>query len=159
MSNNGYFHRYLDHVALSLEVYSFGTTGRIKGLELTHQNFIAITTSVNHSEMPVLIERFDFQDMLKAVERFKVTYMSVLSPLVVAMAKSEVVMRLGPGAEVNTPKAEKLYSLAGNWAGLGPNTLLLDICRGTRTLGLTLAHRFGIVTCLRHSQQSFNSRF
>nr|GEV41609.1 4-coumarate--CoA ligase-like 9 [Tanacetum cinerariifolium] len=31
--------------------------------------------------------------MLKAVERFKVMYMSVLSSLVVAMAKSEVVMR------------------------------------------------------------------
>nr|GEX15635.1 4-coumarate--CoA ligase-like 9 [Tanacetum cinerariifolium] len=113
MSNDGYLHRYLGHVASSLEVYSFGTTGRIKGLELTHQNFIAITTSVNHSrfvmdknddnliyqisfllgETPVLMERFDFRDMLKAVERFKVTYMSVLPSLMVVLAKSEVVMR------------------------------------------------------------------
>ncbi|GKA81574.1 hypothetical protein Tco_0788266 [Tanacetum coccineum] len=90
MSNDGYLHRYLGHVALSLEVYSFSTTGRIKGLELTHRKFIAITTSVNHSETPVLMEKFNFQDMLKAVERFKVTYMSVFPSLVVAMVKSEV---------------------------------------------------------------------
>ena len=44
-------------------------------------------------DTPVLMERFDFEHMLKAVKRFKVTYMPVSPPLVVAMAKSEVVMR------------------------------------------------------------------
>ena len=47
--------------------------------------------------------------------------------------------------QVNTLAAEKLYSLAGEWAGLGPDTLLFDICCGTGTIGLTLAHRVGIV--------------
>uniref|UniRef100_A0A2P2L4Y6 Uncharacterized protein MANES_04G021900 n=1 Tax=Rhizophora mucronata TaxID=61149 RepID=A0A2P2L4Y6_RHIMU len=47
--------------------------------------------------------------------------------------------------QVNTLAAEKLYSLAGDWAGLGPNTLLFDICCGTGTIGLTLAHRVGMV--------------
>lgn len=47
--------------------------------------------------------------------------------------------------QVNTLAAEKLYSLAGDWAGLGPDTLLFDICCGTGTIGLTLAHRVGMV--------------
>ncbi|KAI4322254.1 hypothetical protein L6164_021965 [Bauhinia variegata] len=47
--------------------------------------------------------------------------------------------------QVNTLAAEKLYSLAGDWACLDPDTLLFDICCGTGTIGLTLAHRVGMV--------------
>ncbi|KAF3665835.1 Zinc finger CCCH domain-containing protein 24 [Capsicum annuum] len=47
--------------------------------------------------------------------------------------------------QVNTLAAEKLYSLAGDWASLGPDTLLFDICCGTGTIGLTLANRVGMV--------------
>ncbi|XP_050213040.1 zinc finger CCCH domain-containing protein 24 [Mercurialis annua] len=47
--------------------------------------------------------------------------------------------------QVNTFAAERLYSLAGDWAALGPDTLLFDICCGTGTIGLTLAHRVGMV--------------
>ncbi|GAV66391.1 RRM_1 domain-containing protein/zf-CCCH domain-containing protein/tRNA_U5-meth_tr domain-containing protein/RINGv domain-containing protein/Methyltransf_31 domain-containing protein [Cephalotus follicularis] len=47
--------------------------------------------------------------------------------------------------QVNTLAAEKLYALAGDWAGLDPDTLLFDICCGTGTIGLTLAHRVGMV--------------
>lgn len=47
--------------------------------------------------------------------------------------------------QVNTLAAEKLYSLAGDWACLGPDTLLFDVCCGTGTIGLTLAHRVGMV--------------
>ncbi|KZV34575.1 zinc finger CCCH domain-containing protein 24 [Dorcoceras hygrometricum] len=47
--------------------------------------------------------------------------------------------------QVNTLAAEKLYALAGDWADLGPDTLLFDICCGTGTIGLTLAHRVGMV--------------
>ncbi|XP_042512558.1 zinc finger CCCH domain-containing protein 24-like [Macadamia integrifolia] len=47
--------------------------------------------------------------------------------------------------QVNTLAAEKLYLLAGEWAGLGPDTLLFDVCCGTGTIGLTLAHRVGMV--------------
>lgn len=47
--------------------------------------------------------------------------------------------------QVNTLAAEKLYSLAGDWAGLGPDTLLFDVCCGTGTIGLTLANRVGMV--------------
>ncbi|XP_051134439.1 zinc finger CCCH domain-containing protein 24 isoform X2 [Andrographis paniculata] len=47
--------------------------------------------------------------------------------------------------QVNTLAADKLYSLAGDWAGLNSDTLLFDICCGTGTIGLTLAHRVGMV--------------
>lgn len=47
--------------------------------------------------------------------------------------------------QVNTLAADKLYSLAGDWADLGPDTLLFDVCCGTGTIGLTLAHRVGMV--------------
>lgn len=48
--------------------------------------------------------------------------------------------------QVNTLAAEKLYSLAGDWADLSPDTILFDICCGTGTIGLNLAHRVGMVT-------------
>ncbi|XP_042389161.1 zinc finger CCCH domain-containing protein 24-like [Zingiber officinale] len=47
--------------------------------------------------------------------------------------------------QVNTLAAERLYSLAGDWADLNRDTLLFDICCGTGTIGLTLAHRVGMV--------------
>lgn len=47
--------------------------------------------------------------------------------------------------QVNTLAAEKLYTLAGEWAGLNDDTLLFDVCCGTGTIGLTLAHRVGMV--------------
>lgn len=42
-------------------------------------------------ETLVLMQRFDFEGMLKAVEKYRITYMPVSPPLVVALAKSEVV--------------------------------------------------------------------
>ncbi|KAJ8504104.1 hypothetical protein OPV22_004990 [Ensete ventricosum] len=108
-------------------LYSSGTTGRVKGVALTHRNFVALTVA-NHAltreaedELPpvalftiplfhvfgfmmalravvlgetiVLMERFDFGAMLRAVERYRVTYMPVSPPLVVAMAKSDEAAR------------------------------------------------------------------
>ncbi|KAL6510907.1 hypothetical protein OROGR_022031 [Orobanche gracilis] len=60
---------------------------------------------------------------------------------------SNLKFSISPSAffQVNTPAADKLYSLAGEWADLGPDTLLFDICCGTGTIGLALAHRVGMV--------------
>uniref|UniRef100_A0A164XGZ4 Uncharacterized protein n=1 Tax=Daucus carota subsp. sativus TaxID=79200 RepID=A0A164XGZ4_DAUCS len=107
-------------------LYSSGTTGRVKGVELTHRNLITVIANLYHNkrasledeelsvalftlplfhvfgffmlirgfalgETLVLMERFDFVKMLEAVEKYKVTYMPVSPPIVVAMAKSDVV--------------------------------------------------------------------
>ncbi|KAL0380209.1 UNVERIFIED_CONTAM: 4-coumarate--CoA ligase-like 9 [Sesamum angustifolium] len=42
-------------------------------------------------ESVVLMEKFDFVKMLEAVERHRVTFIPVTPPLVVAMAKSDLV--------------------------------------------------------------------
>ncbi|KAJ9676689.1 hypothetical protein PVL29_021956 [Vitis rotundifolia] len=107
-------------------LYSSGTTGRVKGVLLTHRNLISLIAGFHHNrfekeedaprpvslftlplfhvfgffmlvravslaETLVLMERFDFENMLKAVEKYRITYMPVSPPLVVALAKSELV--------------------------------------------------------------------
>ncbi|KAL8478572.1 hypothetical protein ACS0TY_030454 [Phlomoides rotata] len=111
-------------------LYSSGTTGKVKGVVLTHRNLIAMITGLYHNkqaadennvyikpvslftlplfhvfgffmliraaalgESVVLMPRFDFVDMLEDVKRHRVTYIPVTPPLVVAMAKSDLVAK------------------------------------------------------------------
>ncbi|KAE8736300.1 4-coumarate--CoA ligase-like 9 [Hibiscus syriacus] len=109
-------------------LYSSGTTGRVKGVMMTHRNLIAkmaavgafntsqgesnekprgsvtfVTVPLFHvfgfyillaavlsADSVVLVERFDFEEMLRAVEKYKVTTMPVSPPLVLAFVKSEL---------------------------------------------------------------------
>ncbi|EYU23108.1 hypothetical protein ABFS82_09G065900 [Erythranthe guttata] len=120
-----------DSVAI---LYSSGTTGKVKGVVLTHRNLVAVIGGFYHhkfsgdggkaaaeeevyihpvslftlplfhvfgffmlikaaamGETVVLMEKFDFVKMLEAVERHRVTYIPVAPPLVVALAKSDLV--------------------------------------------------------------------
>ncbi|CBI15627.3 unnamed protein product, partial [Vitis vinifera] len=80
-------------------LYSSGTTGRdgprpvsLFTLPLFHVfGFFMLVRAVSLAETLVLMERFDFENMLKAVEKYRITYMPVSPPLVVALAKSEFV--------------------------------------------------------------------
>ena len=106
-------------------LYSSGTTGRVKGVVLTHRNLITLIAALFHNwtageeaprpvslftlplfhvfgfymlvsavsmaETLVLMERFDFEKMLKSVEKYRITYIPVSPPLVVALAKSDIV--------------------------------------------------------------------
>ncbi|XP_012489008.1 4-coumarate--CoA ligase-like 9 isoform X2 [Gossypium raimondii] len=107
-------------------LYSSGTTGRVKGVMMSHRNLIAMMAAIHHhntieadgSDNPprsvtfftvplfhvfgffmllgavlsadtvVLTERFEFAEMLRAIEKYKVTFMPVSPPLVLAFVKS-----------------------------------------------------------------------
>ncbi|XP_071848571.1 tRNA (uracil-5-)-methyltransferase homolog A-like isoform X2 [Apostichopus japonicus] len=43
--------------------------------------------------------------------------------------------------QVNTKAAEVLFQTAGDWAEVTKDSVLLDVCCGTGTIGLSLAHR------------------
>ncbi|GLI67852.1 hypothetical protein VaNZ11_012143 [Volvox africanus] len=55
----------------------------------------------------------------------------------------ELRFRISPTAffQVNSPATCALYKVVGDWAAAEPSTLLLDICCGTGTIGLTMASR------------------
>ncbi|XP_045803451.1 4-coumarate--CoA ligase-like 9 [Trifolium pratense] len=112
-------------------LFSSGTTGKIKGVLLTHRNLIALiggfcylkhayddgvenephpvslfplplfhvfgffmlVRALAMGETLVLMQRFDFEGMLKAVQKYRITYMPVSPPLVTAFAKSELVKK------------------------------------------------------------------
>lgn len=55
--------------------------------------FFMLVRAVAMGETMVLMERFDFEDMLRAVEKYRVNYMPVSPPLIVALAKSDLVKK------------------------------------------------------------------
>uniref|UniRef100_A0A8C5H376 tRNA (uracil(54)-C(5))-methyltransferase n=1 Tax=Gouania willdenowi TaxID=441366 RepID=A0A8C5H376_GOUWI len=56
--------------------------------------------------------------------------------------------------QVNTGAAELLYSAVGEWAQLDQDSVLLDVCCGTGTIGISLAKRVKKVIGIELSQEA-----
>ena len=61
--------------------------------------------------------------------------------------------------QVNTVAAEALYRLAGEWASPNGKSLLLDVCCGTGTIGLTLAKDVAKVVGVDIVEESIKDAF
>lgn len=125
--------------------------------------FFMTLKAVAGAETVVLMERFDFTAMLRAVERYKVTYMPVSPPLVVAMAKSELVEKYD---------LRSLETIACGGAPLGREVAerfvarfpLMEIVQGygltettggiTRTLGVEESQHYGSAGRLSQSMEA-----
>jgi len=55
--------------------------------------FFMMVRALAMGETLVLMQRFDFEGMLRAVEKYRITYMPVSPPLITAFTKSELVKR------------------------------------------------------------------
>lgn len=179
-------------------LYSSGTTGRVKGVLLTHRNLIALIAGFFHLQrvpeensphpvsmftLPlfhvfgffmlvravatgdtlVLMEKFDFEKMLKAVEKYRVTYMPVSPPLVVAMAKSDIVKKydlsslqgLGSGGAPLGKEVSHKFSARFPHVEIGQGYGLTESCGGAaRMMGPDEIKQHGSVGRLAENMEA-----
>ncbi|CAN6469922.1 unnamed protein product [Victoria cruziana] len=98
-------------------LYSSGTTGTSKGVILTHRNFISAALMTHHIVLCVLpmfhvyglsiisfsqlqignavvsMSRFDLEDFLRAIEKYRITHLYVVPPIMIRLAKEDAVRK------------------------------------------------------------------
>ncbi|XP_022729604.1 4-coumarate--CoA ligase-like 9 isoform X2 [Durio zibethinus] len=186
---------------LAAILYSSGTTGRVKGVMMTHRNLIAMMAAIHHSnttegnvsdkppqsvtfftvplfhvfgffmllgavlsaDTVVLMERFEFEEMLRAVEKYKITDMPVSPPLVVAFVKSDLTKKydLSSLQMLGCGGAPLGQEVARQFNEKFPNVLLVQgygltetTGGATRVIGPEEAARYGTVGRLSENMEA-----
>ncbi|KAJ3674351.1 hypothetical protein LUZ60_004967 [Juncus effusus] len=90
--------------------------------------FFMLFRAVSLGETTVLMERFDFTTMLKAIERHRVTFVPAAPPLIVALAKSPDVLKFNLSSlqEITVGGAPLGRELAERFAKRFPNVELVQ---------------------------------
>ncbi|CAK9327209.1 unnamed protein product [Citrullus colocynthis] len=95
--------------------------------------FVILLRAISRGETLVLMQRFDFEAMVRAVERFRVMYIPVSPPLVVAMASLQV---LGcGGAPLGKEVIDKFHQKLPNVEIVQGYGLTESTAGAARTLG------------------------